>query len=340
MHLLNTITYHDMGVDTEILKRDYRIDSIKYFLILLVVIGHVFESAPFSTIPVCRIIWRWIYIFHMPLFVFISGYFSRKKNLNGFLGSIWKIIEPLLFYQVLYCGYVFISTGMLSIYDIFTPWWVLWYLLSLLIWRSILLILPEKVLQNTELLIVSTLIIGLLAGFFPFGYFLSLQRTFSFMPFFFLGYCMRGKSIILPSKYRLFSVLFLMLTLIIPIFFDKYLGSLYHSTPYGNPLRIFSRMLAFGLSLPMSAAFMNICPKSSWTAKQGKYTMQYYLYHALIVYLFFRGTNRFNLPISFLSAVVYSILIIAFLGLCSFFPHFSIFTNPSSFFKRNQNNTK
>ena len=60
--------------------RDERIDSVKYWLIVLVIAGHVFMRPEFSHSTACVVAWKWIYIFHMPLFIFISGYFSRKKK--------------------------------------------------------------------------------------------------------------------------------------------------------------------------------------------------------------------------------------------------------------------
>ena len=51
--------------------RDEQIDSVKYWLIVLVIAGHVLE---YSETTACVIAWKWIYIFHMPLFIFISGY--------------------------------------------------------------------------------------------------------------------------------------------------------------------------------------------------------------------------------------------------------------------------
>ena len=69
--------------------RDERIDSVKYYLVLLVIIGHVFTQSEFSDIESCRIIWKWIYIFHMPLFVFFSGYFSHKKDTKSFMMGCW-----------------------------------------------------------------------------------------------------------------------------------------------------------------------------------------------------------------------------------------------------------
>lgn len=66
-----------------VVGRDFRIDAIKYNLIVLVIIGHVFSRGQFSSVPLCGVIWKWIYMFHMPLFVFISGYLSHKKMITG-----------------------------------------------------------------------------------------------------------------------------------------------------------------------------------------------------------------------------------------------------------------
>ena len=47
-------------------KRDERIDSIKFFLMLLVIAGHVFSKIGTQwPSGYCRIMWQWIYMFHM-----------------------------------------------------------------------------------------------------------------------------------------------------------------------------------------------------------------------------------------------------------------------------------
>lgn len=53
-----------------VLERDYRIDGIKWLLIVLVTFGHVIEPALSN--PIANKLYSIIYIFHMPLFVFIS----------------------------------------------------------------------------------------------------------------------------------------------------------------------------------------------------------------------------------------------------------------------------
>lgn len=82
-----------------LILRDDRIDSVKYWLIVLVITGHVFQC--FKGIPTCKLMWDWIYLFHMPLFIFISGYFSQKKSKKVLKTIIWKLVEPLIIYQII-----------------------------------------------------------------------------------------------------------------------------------------------------------------------------------------------------------------------------------------------
>ena len=79
--------------NTTLKSRDERIDAVKYWLLVLVVAGHILKRDEFLRLPECEIVMKWIYYFHMPLFIFLSGYFSRKKDREVFPASIWRIIE-------------------------------------------------------------------------------------------------------------------------------------------------------------------------------------------------------------------------------------------------------
>ena len=195
-------------------------------------------------------------------------------------------------------------------------------------------IIPDRILEKKKLIVVISFAIGILIGFLPFDRLLSMQRTFSFLPFFILGYCLQDKKLFLPSKYRLLCILFLIVTVIIPLFFSKYTGRLGHATPYSNIYGPFARLFFFCLSIPMSLVFINICPNTAWAAKQGKLTMQYYIYHACIIFFMMEIVNICNIPTTFLSAVIFSILIICGIGVMSYLPCFVKFTNPSLFFKK------
>ena len=55
-------------------------DGLKFILIQLVVVGH-FTLELFSN-PIARGITNQIYSFHMPVFIFLSGYFSKKPDIT------------------------------------------------------------------------------------------------------------------------------------------------------------------------------------------------------------------------------------------------------------------
>lgn len=71
------------------MKRLEYIDSLKGFAILLVVIGHVipWSFASISSVmemsPSPILLWKIIYSFHMPLFMFISGYLFGKSRFDS-----------------------------------------------------------------------------------------------------------------------------------------------------------------------------------------------------------------------------------------------------------------
>ncbi|MBR5656991.1 MAG: acyltransferase family protein [Prevotella sp.] len=319
-------------------NRNERIDSIKFWLVVLVIAGHVFSQNTFKNSFLCRVSWEWIYMFHMPLFVFISGYFSHKKSNKAFIYSILKLLEPLILFQCIFL--CFIYKGEKTILVIVTPQWILWYLLSLIYWRTLLQFIPSKLLQNKKTVIIITFIIGILAGFLPFNRLLSLQRTFSFLPFFFLGYYMKGKSLSRFSKYKYLCMLFLIITLIIPYYYSKYLGDLNQADPYGSIYGMYSRIFIYGISIPMSISFIILCPNRPYFSKQGRYTMQYYIYHALIVIWLVATIQKYNLPNSFVAALLYTILITLFIWLLSYLPHFEKSTNPSEFLLKKNKSEK
>lgn len=76
----------------EYMNRDLSLDTLKGFLIVLVILGHLIGS--FNPIG-GEGLWNLIYTVHMPLFVLISGYFSRHDKLK-----IFNIVKPLLVFQL------------------------------------------------------------------------------------------------------------------------------------------------------------------------------------------------------------------------------------------------
>ena len=167
-------------------QRDNFADFLKYILIWMVVLGHFINlyqrsAGPFGGLYNC------IYTFHMPLFVFISGYFSKRMNTYR-RKNIDTLLYPFLVFQILNIVYTIIIPIEPLKNNIFYPYHQNWYLIALFWWRSFS---PYKQFFKDYVVIGSAVLISLGVGFFPeWGGFMGLFKTAYFLPFFILGsYC-------------------------------------------------------------------------------------------------------------------------------------------------------
>ncbi len=161
--------------------RNSQIDALRGAAILLVVFGHMIEK-PSSNSEILQAVYIGIYSFHMPLFVFLSGLFARDR-LEGrdYRKIVWTLIAPLAVFQLAYIG-----AGRLAgwyDYSLFTPYWLLWFIASMVVWR---LVLP---LFASPAGLAAAVAVAVAAGYDDgIGYALSLSRTLYFLPFFVLGH--------------------------------------------------------------------------------------------------------------------------------------------------------
>lgn len=65
------------------MERDKYWDTLKFALIFLVVYGHVIGNIVIDTC-FTRAMFNFIYTFHMPLFIFVSGRFSHYTDKNRY----------------------------------------------------------------------------------------------------------------------------------------------------------------------------------------------------------------------------------------------------------------
>ncbi|WP_018664091.1 acyltransferase family protein [Heyndrickxia acidiproducens] len=167
-------------------SRSSYFDNAKFILIYLVVLGHLIS--PFKgNDNFLFTLYTVIFLFHMPAFILISGYFSKSFKKKGhLLKTVKKILVPYLIFQSIYSIYYYF-TGVehkLS-FNYFVPHWSLWFLLSLFFWNIFLYFFAR--IRWTGLGIAVVLGIGI--GYWDdAGSFLSLSRTFVFFPYFLLGY--------------------------------------------------------------------------------------------------------------------------------------------------------
>lgn len=92
--------------------RDNYWDQAKGVLILLVVFGHVLEQCLNGRINTTT--YSWIYTFHMPLFVFVSGYFTRIKDFKHYWNGMLNLFGQFVVFQLILTAPLLIGGGFMS----------------------------------------------------------------------------------------------------------------------------------------------------------------------------------------------------------------------------------
>ncbi len=165
-------------------ERYLALDNARFVLIALVVVGHLLEQL-IDTGPWADALYRWIYLFHMPGFILISGALSKRTlTRRRLVGLATGLLLPYVIFQTLYPAWdALLFQGNDWSQGYLTPYWLLWYLPSLVCWR---LLLP---LFATRWALPVAVAIALAAGLAPWiGYPFSLSRTLVFFPLFLLGH--------------------------------------------------------------------------------------------------------------------------------------------------------
>lgn len=178
---MNNWLRHLIGSNVLVPGRDTLSDDLKFYLITLMIWGHMFTDYKMDTAD--AIVHGFIYTFHMPLFIFISGLCSHGTDRKKFLRHIRMTATTLVVFQLLYR-----SQGEWRIEDWYTPFWLLWYLFSLICWRTLVFFAHPFLTRHKTSCFLTAIAAACLSGFLPLGYPLSLSRTIVFLPFFLAGY--------------------------------------------------------------------------------------------------------------------------------------------------------
>lgn len=275
-------------------QRDYLFDNYKAFLIILVVVGHFIELT--SDENELLIAMKWIiFSFHMPAFVFISGYFSKKQQ--SLYRMVQQLLVPYLIFEVLYYVLYIVVLKKDTQLALLYPKFSLWYLLAMFMWKCF-----TPLVRKIPGHLAIAWVIGLLVGASSLDdNYLTLPRMFTFYPFFLLGTELdRGSIDVLRKRFGreqafgMFLILNLALAwvalksdLSVKIFYGRYD---YEYLDLTNPQGIALRMVCYLVSLLMIYIVAILIPgaKNEFSGL-GQKTMSVYLFHGLIFAVFRRG---------------------------------------------------
>lgn len=165
-------------------ERNLLFDTLKGFLIILVLIGHFVGDNTRDNFFIQGII-IFIYLFHMPFFIFISGYFSKNLESNE-NKSFKNLLFLYLIFQILYGIWeMILHNNACYLTNIFNPAPLLWYILALFLWKKIL-----KDILSIKRTILFIMLIYILSFFIPIfnTTTFAIGRFIGFFPFFIIGY--------------------------------------------------------------------------------------------------------------------------------------------------------
>lgn len=276
-------------------QRNCNICNIKALLLFCVILGHGIErDIAYDT--AAANLYRLLYLFHMPLFAFVSG--LGAKNIHVCLHQARQIGKQYLCTQMLILlGGLLVQPDTCFIYFI-CPYWHLWYLLSLASWYLLAASVyrafehsGRKGLYTKQGMLLLALTAGLLAGYFPLiGRIFSLSRTLVFFPFFLAG-ALWGQ-IIIDWVSRAYWLLPLALLIVIVCYFFTaklpvsflYQAEGYSAFGFAGLSGIKFRLVCYIAAIACSVLILLLCPKGKCVLTPlGGDTLMPYLLHPIFI---------------------------------------------------------
>ncbi|MFB4165573.1 acyltransferase family protein [Alteribacillus sp. JSM 102045] len=280
-------------------KRDYFFDNVKFLLIALVVISHaitpLIEWHQFS-----RGLYLLLFSFHMPLFLFISGFFAKKAvQQREFIKPIQKLLVPYIIFQVIYTFFYYDVMGDDLKVPIFEPHWSLWFLLTLFSFYFLI-----HLFKFSPYMIIIATTLGIAIGFGEPTSLFSLSRTIVFFPFFLAGYFMKRHhfDFLFHARIKILGVAVFVVTFVV---FYYYAYDIPYELFYGNESYqamgfdnmaaggVF-RLLAYLVTIAVSIAFLAFVPQEKRPMSEyAKNTLYVYLLHGFI-FRYLRDTEFYD----------------------------------------------
>ena len=279
--------------------REYFFDNAKFMLILFVVLAH--SIAPLkSSIDTAKAIWILINSFHMPCFVFISGFFAKSyitKDGGVKYQRRFTYIMYYLFAQLVMTLFEYFVLGYQQInISVFLPRQGLWYLLSMILWFTIL---PYVSKVKIPVVIVCAFVFGLLVGYDTrAGRFLSICRAVTHFPFFIIGFYFKKEWIFkFRNKWtQLLSAIVLIGLFTLAYFNHEMIATRILECSYNyhdSELRLFTeipimwlnRLIFYLIAVILCTAFLMLVPRIKvFFTRFGSRTLQVYILHRFLYF--------------------------------------------------------
>jgi fucose 4-O-acetylase-like acetyltransferase len=275
-------------------------DNARFGAIALMVAGHALTKMVGEN-DAAFTLYVFIYAFHVPVFVAVSGYFTRATAPDDrrIRGIFTDILVPYLIFESIWTGINWAISGTLNA-DFSRASWTLWFLLALAIWR---IVLPYLAALRYPLLISIVISVG--AGYFAVDQTFSMARALGFLPFFVFGWKLRQWQLgerwmaCLPRTVAAWRATAIVLLILIgaiigtnvPLWRDLNIRSFltydsgYATFGYDQWWAGAVRLAFMVVAAAMIVAFLILIPRgTTWFTPFGQATMYVYLLHTFVLY--------------------------------------------------------
>lgn len=297
-------------------ERIYQFDNAKAILIFLVVIGHM-TSDYVSDSYMVRAVTLWIYLFHMPAFIFLSGlvhkrYITKENSGLGIPGESRLRLDKVIGFFL--CGYalkVFLQLtrtlmGQHPAWHWFREPGIPWYLFVMAAYELIFFLMryiDGKV--KPRYIIIGAFVLSAAIGYVPFvGDAFCLSRMINFLPIYALGYYANIESflkIIGMLRYKIAGAVVLIGTFLACCLgpFEMYglrkwftgrrtYEFMAQNFPYAVPLGWLYRLAVWAIALLIAFSLIALLPNKrlGYITTIGSRTLNVYFWHRPVCYLF------------------------------------------------------
>jgi fucose 4-O-acetylase-like acetyltransferase len=268
--------------------RDPFSDNAKYIAIVLVVAGHAMEGL--RDVPAGKAIYLFLYMFHMPVFIIVSGYFSRRfpYSKNKARKLITQLLAPYVLFQIVYMLLGRFVGGHDVNPTLLDPYFLVWFLLALFAWR-----LSTPVWLRIRRPLALAVLISLAAGLQDLPGVLETGRILSLLPFFVLGMMLKPEHFAYLRRrwVRILAVPVLAGGLVVAYWAQTRMSVEWvfwrRSNEYLGVDNLTGTAMRMGMlvcATILSAAFLALVPsRRTWFTALGAITLYVYLLHGVPV---------------------------------------------------------
>jgi fucose 4-O-acetylase-like acetyltransferase len=278
-------------------QRDPWFDNAKMALVTLVVIGHSWTLLPLNLTDggdsTATVVDTWLYNFlyawHIPAFVIVTGYLSRSFEYTRARMSslVTTVAVPYILFEGIYAAFRHYVGGVDFERLWANPHWPMWYLAAMFFWR-----LMTPIFKRLPFKVVIAVAISLLAGLYSNDIF-DNARIFGLLPFFVLGLKMHEGhwNLLRTRRARWYGIAVLLIMFVLARFsmswFETewlYYRSRYDALDPDNLRAMVIRMSLLLAGLVGSFAFFAVVPRlKTWFSTLGAATLVVYLFHGFFV---------------------------------------------------------